>query len=95
MNTAVEDFVLEENFTLIPNPAFDRVTVALDLEDISDATQITLMDIYGRTIMNRKVSGKSKNIREVLDISTLSSGIYLVNVSFNNRDVISRKLIKQ
>lgn len=95
VNTAVEDFVLEENFSLIPNPAFDRVTVALDLEDISDATQITLMDIYGRTIMNRKVSGKSKNIREVLDISTLSSGIYLVNVSFNNRDVISRKLVKQ
>lgn len=95
VKTAVEDYVLEENFAVIPNPAFDQITVALDLEDTSDATQIALLDVYGRTIMTRKVSGKSKKIREKMDISTLPSGIYIVNVAFNDKDLISRKVVKQ
>ena len=93
--SAVEDFILEDNFTLIPNPSQDQLTVALDLENVSDATQISIVDLFGRTLIHRQVSSKSKKIREPFDIADLPSGIYIVNVAFNDQDVISRKLIKQ
>ena len=57
--------------------------------------QINIVDITGRLIQERTLSNPSLRIREEIDISQLESGVYLVNVIFNNRDIITKKLIKQ
>ena len=95
LDTAVDDFVDEQNFDVIPNPASDQVLVSLNLEDTADDMQITIVDITGRLIQELSVTDKSLRIREEIDISDLESGIYLVNVIFNNRDIITKKLVKQ
>ena len=95
LNTAVDDFVEEQNFDVIPNPASDEVLVSLNLEDSTDDMKITIVDITGRLIQERSLTNQSLRIREQMDISELEAGIYLVNVIFNNRDVITKKLIKQ
>ena len=95
LETAVDDFVEEQNFDVIPNPASDEVLVSLNLEDSTDDMKITIVDITGRLIQERSLTNQNLRIREQMDISELESGIYLVNVIFNNRDVITKKLIKQ
>ena len=95
LETAVDDFVEEQNFDVIPNPASDEVLVSLNLEDSTDDMKITIVDITGRLIQERSLTNQSLRIREQMDISELEAGIYLVNVIFNNRDVITKKLIKQ
>ncbi len=95
LNTAVEDFVEEQNFDVIPNPASEEVLVSLNLEDSAEDMKITIVDITGRLIQERILTNQSLQIREQMDISDLESGVYLVNVIFNNRDIITKKLIKQ
>ena len=85
----------EQNFDVIPNPASDEVLVSLNLDDSTDDMKITIVDITGRLIQGRSLTNQNLRIREQMDISELESGIYLVNVIFNNRDVITKKLIKQ
>jgi len=95
LDTAVDDFVDEQNFEVIPNPASDEVMVTLNLEDTAEDMQITIVDVTGRLIQERTLSNQSLRIREQIDIRDLESGVYLVNVIFNNRDIITKKLIKQ
>ncbi len=95
LDTAVDDFVDEQNFEVIPNPASDEVMVSLNLEDTAEDMQITIVDVTGRLIQERTLSNQSLRIREQIDIRDLESGVYLVNVIFNNRDIITKKLIKQ
>ncbi len=92
-STAVEDFVLEENFDLIPNPTFDEVTVALDLENTTDQIQITIVDLMGRRLMTDRISNPDISFRKKYSVGHLADGIYFVNVSFNKKDVITRKLV--
>jgi len=80
---------------VIPNPASDEVMVTLNLEDTAEDMQITIVDVTGRLIQERTLSNQSLRIREQIDIRDLESGVYLVNVIFNNRDIITKKLIKQ
>ena len=95
LSSAVSDFVDEQNFDVIPNPASDEVLVSLNLDDTAENMQINIVDITGRLIQERTLSNPSLRIREQIDISQLESGVYLVNVIFNNRDIITKKLIKQ
>jgi hypothetical protein len=80
---------------VIPNPASEEVLVSLNLEDSAEDMKITIVDITGRLIQERILTNQSLQIREQMDISDLESGVYLVNVIFNNRDIITKKLIKQ
>ncbi len=95
LNSAVEDFVEEQNFDIIPNPASDEALVSLNLENSADDMRITVVDITGRIVQDRVLTNKSLRVRERLSIDNLESGVYLVNVIFNSTDVITKKLIKQ
>lgn len=95
LSTDVDDFVYEENFTIIPNPTPNEIVVNLDLESISDEMTLTLVDLQGRTLYSKALTNKSRRIRETIDLSSIPKGLYLINVSFNDRDVISKKIIKQ
>ena len=95
LNSNVEDFVKETNFDIIPNPANDHALVSLDLESIADDMVISLIDITGRVVSSQQVLNKSTRIRERIDMSSLEGGIYIVTVTFNNKEIIAKKLVKQ
>lgn len=95
LNSNIEEYILESNFDIIPNPAKDQVVIALDLESNADNAMINIVDIMGKVVMTQPIQTNSLSIRESLDIASLPNGIYIVNVAFSNRDVISKKLVKQ
>lgn len=95
VQTAVEDFVLEENFEIIPNPAGDeQITIALDMHAPSEKIEIAIHDLLGRRVYIQQVSNPEQRFRTQISTNQLQSGTYIVSVRFNNKDVIVRKLVK-
>jgi len=93
--SAVEDFIVKEDFVVFPNPANESITVSLDLISVSNQINIKVQDILGRTIHDRSINKPSRQVREEFSLEGLDSGLYLIEVSFNDRDKISQKVMKQ
>ncbi|MDX1665743.1 MAG: T9SS type A sorting domain-containing protein [Saprospiraceae bacterium] len=93
--TAVEEFIVEENFTISPNPVRgNEVLISLDLKKPSDDIAINLYDMYGRQIASYPVQGSHESIRQSIPVMQLPAGIYIVQVTFNDRDGISKRMIR-
>ncbi|WP_298118688.1 T9SS type A sorting domain-containing protein [Flavobacterium sp.] len=76
------------DFVFYPNPTTDFVTVTL--KDGSDSiTSISVYDVLGKQIMNVKAS----SISETIDLSSVNSGIYFVEVATENNSKVVKKLI--
>lgn len=93
--TSVDDFVLENNFQVYPNPVFgDEITLSLDLEQLPDALELSLYDAYGRKLQSIPLNNRGIRIREQISLAGYQQGMYVMVLNFNNGDVISKKLIK-
>jgi hypothetical protein len=76
------------DFVFYPNPTTDFVTITL--KDESDSiTSISVYDVLGKQIMNVKAS----SISETIDLSSVNSGIYFVEVATENNSKVVKKLI--
>ena len=86
----VNDYNFSSKIKMWPNPAKDVLNISL--EDVSDSLDlIVIYDVQGREIIRK--NNISNNSNNSIDISGISSGVYMVEfISGNNR--ISKKLIK-
>lgn len=75
--TSLHDLQQQIQFALYPNPA--RNVVNLQWQSTSTVTAITVYDLQGRTILQQTVTSKTE--KTVLNISSLSRGVYIVTVS--------------
>ncbi len=66
---------VSQDFSLFPNPA--KGSVNLNFEYAVSGSQINVTDIYGKSVITKALSIGNNN----LDISKLSRGLYLVNVT--------------
>jgi len=69
----------DSQVTLMPNPASETVNIALDLQETAETVQIHLLDIMGRTIQS-EVHNNVKDQIFSMDVSSLATGTYFVNV---------------
>lgn len=74
--------LLDKQITLYPNPTSDKINVQTDL----DIAEVYLLDLQGKHL-------QTSNSKEV-DLSKLSSGIYLVKVKLKNNEIWTNKVIK-
>lgn len=86
LNATIQDAVL------YPNPSDQITYLGVLLSEKSDVT-ITIYDLSGRQIQMISRTLEKQSTTE-LDISSIESGVYLVNVS-SGLEVISKRLIKQ
>jgi len=80
------DEYLHPNFTIIPNPAPNQVT-------ISSATpfhSVEIINFLGQTVVSQSSIGNTATI----NVSNLNNGIYFVRVGFEGGGSV-RKLVKQ
>lgn len=68
------------NLNVFPVPADNELNVTFGL-NASETTVLTIMDITGKHIQTHYLNGAAGNNLAVLDISTLSSGVYFVTLS--------------
>ncbi|MBK7968086.1 MAG: T9SS type A sorting domain-containing protein [Bacteroidetes bacterium] len=65
---------------LYPNPAKDRVIISHD-SNVSGKATIEVRDLTGRTMISKDVMIDQESGRSEIDITELSSGIYLVEIT--------------
>jgi hypothetical protein len=79
---------IDPEFELYPNPTNGLVT--LNLSEITNRTNIEILDISGKTVKNIETSAKTTSF----DVSDLSNGLYMVRV-LGGTTTLVRKLIVQ
>jgi hypothetical protein len=83
INTQSDNFI-----SLFPNPVFDHLTLIIN-ENITDA-QIKIYNLLGET----EFSSVTSNQKTDIDISSLSRGVYFVEV-ISGDNVGRKKFVKQ
>lgn len=78
---------------LMPNPANEQVSVNLFGLNAGEKHNLVMYDMLGNVVMKDVLSGK-ENYELKYDISQFSKGVYLVEISGDNRKAVSR-LVKQ
>lgn len=79
---ATQDFDVN-SLAMYPNPARDRITVASDKDPISE---VSIYNVLGQKVLSFRFD---QTLSKELDISSLNSGIYLVNIN----NITSKKLV--
>ena len=91
---AIDDFIRKSSLDIYPNPASSQFNVNLNLARNAQV-QMSLFDAYGKTVYSaeNKTMPQGENI---LNISTnhLESGLYLLRVKVDNREMKKRVIIK-
>ncbi|MFY0602741.1 MAG: T9SS type A sorting domain-containing protein [Flavobacteriaceae bacterium] len=75
-----------------PNPASNRVTFEVNNE-VTRIISVKIRDVEGREVVNKFVDHGTKSMN--LDLSKLSQGIYVAEITFHNGSRKQQKIIKQ
>jgi hypothetical protein len=84
--TAVDDLALNNSLSVFPNPAHDVLNVSLKTP-APNGSLLRLFDATGREILRRDFVQN-----EVLAVGHLAKGIYLVQVSIEDKE-IAKKIV--
>ena len=81
---------LEENTRVYPNPAFSSVTIQL-----ADATikSVAIYNALGQTI--KVVNVKTANRQADLNVASLAKGLYILKITTNNGNVLTKRFVKK
>lgn len=88
--TAVND-LSERNLTVYPNPAKNELNI---IHDFYGDTEISVYNISGQLVINRHLNERAGLNKQTLDVSSLTPGVYSVNVRSGN-EMKSVKFIKK
>lgn len=85
----VDDFALQNQVSLVPNPAQNEVTISLEESLEAD---IRLFDIVGKLVIYQPDVQIEK--KHTIDISKLNTGIYFVRIN-TSAGTVTKRLIKE
>jgi len=89
---SVDDFTNNFDVTVYPNPSSDFVTIQSNSNESSDM-KIELYDMTGKSIYTTQDTLKDT---VTLDITSLTSGVYLINITDqNNNSSITKRIMKR
>lgn len=92
--TGVEEILLTEGFMVYPNPATERLTIATSSDRVGNAT-VTLVNPTGQVVtQTTQWFGYGSN-RVTLDVSALSSGLYMIQTTLPGGEVHTKRVIIQ
>ena len=85
--TLIED--LNNAVTIYPNPTYDRVTISSNSREIKS---IQVNNLVGGNLKTYKIGNNLK--QQTLNISDLTTGVYIVAIEVEGNNTITKKLIK-
>lgn len=83
----IDEFATNQMIQLYPNPVNDYLNI--NKVAVIEITSVEIIDCLGKTVL--KNSGEESRI----NISHLSSGLYLVKITTNNQKIVTNKILKQ
>ena len=80
----------KEDISVYPNPSSDRITVETKNVDFYKNSSVTILNIQGQQLIQQSLN----NNKAVLDVSSLSNGIYFLKINSESGNVV-RKFVKE
>lgn len=72
----IEEILSNDEFTISPNPFNERINIVLSTPNLNELTEIKIYNLIGTIIYSSKITHQKTEI----DLSGISSGIYLVKI---------------
>jgi len=92
-NMSIEDLGFVQSFSLAPNPASNNVTLNVDF-NTTTAVGYEIYTIAGQRLMEKTI-GQTNKVVETIDVSTLSNGIYFIQLKMNDRVHIEKLVVNK
>ncbi|MFC7774886.1 T9SS type A sorting domain-containing protein [Flavobacterium sp. GCM10027622] len=83
---STDDFSEKFNARLFPNPASDKLTIALNQQDFKENMKYKVYDLNGRELQSNAIT----SLETIVGLESLSSGIYLIEVSSDTSKMVKR-----
>ena len=91
--TVKDDDLQGEEVVIFPNPTTGNVSIKLkSTPNVSFSQDISFYNSAGFLIF--KVPSRSKN-EQLIDLSNLSSGVYLIHIHLSNGEIVTKQIIKK
>jgi hypothetical protein len=85
----------ELSFVVYPNPASDLTTIRFDLKNSASNVTMTVTDLAGKVIENKILGARPSGAStQQIDVSTYSTGIYMVSLDIDGTK-ITRRIVKK
>ena len=85
----------DEAFSVFPNPANEFITTTIDLPKISKNVRINIFNIQGQIMETRNLNDIQQNEQIQFDLSTYSSGTYMMSIDTDFGHSIQRFVIQK
>ena len=72
-----------------PNPFSNQVNFVAGNLDTKNTTYINVVDMLGKTVLHYSYTNRSE-LKETLDLSSLSSGVYFIKINNNTNQAVHR-----
>jgi hypothetical protein len=89
---AVDQAELLPALEVYPNPAQDLLTVEVPTAFLSQRTQLRVVDLQGRLLMNNELPAGT--LRQELNLASLPAGLYVLQLQAEQQ-LLSRRFLKQ
>jgi hypothetical protein len=90
INIGIKENELNGGFSIYPNPASS--VLYIKSEEVMGKAQIKIYDVLGKTVLETR---SSDLYQTSINIEELNSGIYFINLKFDNNKSVVKKFIKQ
>jgi len=84
----------EEDVLIYPNPFNSKINLKLTSSENIEEFKVEVFNLFGQNVYATVEQNVFGQLNREIDLSQLGNGIYLVKVSENGRQVLSKKLIK-
>ena len=72
-----------------PNPFSNKLSFSVGNLNSKNTTAINVIDVLGKTVLQLNYANKSE-LRESIDLSGLTSGVYFIKVNNDNKQSVHR-----
>jgi len=79
-------------FTVYPNPVRDYITIEISAIVQNNNVSYAVYDVYGNVLLNKKIGNINSTYKEVMDISSFSTGLYIIKM-VSDQLTVTKKII--
>ncbi len=90
LTTSTADLLDESKINIYPNPINNWLTIDLNTQNISGG-QLILRNLLGQSVISQQLTGQQQ---VQLNLSSLSKGVYILQLEFNNQKITKKITIQ-
>ena len=95
IKNSCQNILIEDQIAVYPNPFDKQFNITISTNDIDQNASYNIVNALGRTVYTSSIALLQKQTSIQINLNTLPTGIYTLNINFENGKNFVRKLIKQ